>query len=58
MFVQDEYSMNAFPFGDAIKDWQDRKEIFVIDDSRYFHVYWVFLHTILSSSCNLCAIAR
>jgi hypothetical protein len=25
MFVQDHYSMDIFQFGDAIKDWQDRK---------------------------------
>lgn len=58
MFAQDQYSMTDFPFGDVIKDWQDRKQKFVVDDSRYFHAYWVFLHTILSSSRNLYAIAR
>jgi len=26
MFAQDDYSMETFPFGDAIKDWQEDKK--------------------------------
>jgi hypothetical protein len=31
MFAQDHYSMETFPFGDAIKDWQDKKWKYVVD---------------------------
>jgi hypothetical protein len=31
MFVQDHYSMDIFPFGDVMKDWQDKKQRYLID---------------------------
>jgi hypothetical protein len=31
MFAQDHYLMNIFPFGDAIKEWYDRKHRYVVD---------------------------
>jgi hypothetical protein len=31
MFAQDHYSMETFPFGDAIEDWQDRKQNYVVN---------------------------
>ncbi len=31
MFVQKQYSMDIYPFGDAIKNWWDRKQRYVED---------------------------
>jgi len=31
MFAQKHYSMDIYPFGDVIKDWQDSKQRYVED---------------------------
>jgi hypothetical protein len=31
MFAQDHYSMEIVQFGDVIMDWQDRKQMYVVD---------------------------
>jgi hypothetical protein len=31
MFAQDHYFMNILPFGDAIKEWHDKKHKYVVD---------------------------
>jgi hypothetical protein len=31
MFAKDHYTINSFPFGDAMKDWNDNKVRYVVD---------------------------
>ncbi len=51
MFVQDHYSMDIFPFGDVMKDWQDKKQRYLIDVWIFLHIF--ILHTNFKCCCTL-----
>jgi hypothetical protein len=38
MFAQEHYILDSFPFGDAMKDWNDNKVRYAID----CYIFYVF----------------